>query len=157
MTPAFKLILLVLISVGLSSLKAADKFSTLFEGAFNPEADLRKNGFAVQSAPDTTGTRNAPHGYAWRSWQGTMTTKTTNACETAAKVIRDALNKAIGSQALDELTGPRNNRSKDQPLTGMLRYNKDRMHGDLWVWLIPGGSETNISYVLHLREEPLKR
>jgi hypothetical protein len=62
------------------------------------------------------------------------------------------LNKALGTNCHDELTR-QPGRSRGQPFHGLLRYNQDGMHGDVQVWLIPDTSETNISYVIFVREE----
>jgi hypothetical protein len=70
-------------------------------------------------------------------------------------LILDELNKALTGTSLDELT-VRAGRSEGQPLTGMLRYNKDRVHGDMHVWLTPDASNAAVCYVIFLREERLR-
>lgn len=76
-------------------------------------------------------------------------------CAAVAVLIRDTLDKTLGHVSHDELTvgAPR---SEHQPLTGMLLYNKDSVHGDMYVWLMPIATNAAISYTIFLREERLK-
>ena len=76
-------------------------------------------------------------------------------CEAVAAMVRDELNRTLGGTSLDELTS-RAERSKGQALTGMLRYNKDAVHGDMHVWLTPIASNAAVSYVIFVREEQSK-
>ena len=46
--------------------------------------------------------------------------------------------------------------SEADPLTGMLRYNKDSVHGDMYVWLMPNRTNAAVSYVIFVREERLQ-
>ena len=139
-----------------SSPKAGStRFSSAFDGGYDPEAALQREGYVIQNDKDRSKTANPTVGYAWQSWDGTLTTPAGKpGCESVAVIIRGALNKALAHDSLDELTTQ--HREKGHPLSGMLRYNKDGMHGDVHVWLIPDESETTIRYVIFVREEILK-
>ena len=132
------------------------KFSTVLDGGFDPVGQFRKHGYAVQTQTRGEGTRNAEWGYAWQSWCGllTRTNELANA-EAVAVLIRDELNRSLNGNSLDELTG-RPGRSNGQSLTGMLRYNKEAVHGDMHVWLTPVTSNAGVSYVIFVREERLR-
>ena len=155
---AFNFFLLAMLIIGSSCRppKATKTFSRAFEGGYDPEGALRQQGYALQTGPGRNGVRNPEAGYGWQSWQGILTApKARSGCETAAAIVRDSLNSALNGNCLDELTR-QSTRSPGQPLTGLLRYNKDGMHGDVHVWLIPNASETTISYVIFVREERMK-
>ena len=132
------------------------KFSPVLEGGFDPEVTFRQHGYTIQTGARGEGIRNSPSGYGWGSWCGIITRPSEPAtCDAVAVVIRDELNKVLSGTSLDELT-VRAGRSQGQPLTGLLRYNKDSVHGDMHVWLTPVGSNAAVSYVIFLREERLK-
>ena len=95
-------------------------------------------------------------GYGWQSWCGVLTGPQKQPdCAAIAVLIRDTLNKTLSGGSLDELTGGLA-RSEGSPLTGMLRYNKDGVHGDMHVWLMPNATNSAVSYVIFVREERLK-
>jgi len=132
------------------------KFSTILEGGFNPEAAFRQHGYTVQNETRGEGIRNPVYGYGWESWCGVLTgTPQQVGCEAVATLIRDELNKTLGHGSLDQLTvgtPP----SEGHALTGMLLYNQEGVHGNMYVWLTPAVSNTAISYVIFMREERLK-
>lgn len=132
------------------------KFSTILEGGFDPEAVFRQHGYTVQNETRGEGIRNPVYGYGWESWCGVVTgTPQQVGCEAMAILIRDELNKTLGHGSLDQLTvgtPP----PEGHALTGMLLYNQDSVHGDMYVWLTPADSNTAVSYVIFLREERLK-
>jgi hypothetical protein len=151
------LIVLLALIAGCSPTTATKKFSRAFEGGYDPEAGLRQRGHVVRTGTGRNGVQNAKAGYAWQSWQGVLTApKESGGCEAAAVIVRDSLNKVLGGSCLDELT-QQPGRARGQPLSGLLRYNQDGMHGDVHVWLIPDTSETTISYVIFVREEKMKQ
>jgi hypothetical protein len=132
------------------------QFSSVLEGGFDPVATFRQHGYTVQNEARGEGIRNREHGYGWQSWCGVLSGGEQPATsEAIAVVIRDALNRALTGTSLDELT-VRTGLSEGQPLTGMLRYNKDRVHGDMHVWLTPDTSKEAVCYVIFLREERLR-
>ena len=119
-------------------------------------AAFRKQGYTVQIEARGEGIRNAEYGYAWQSWCGTLTgTQKPSDCGAIAALIRDELNRTLSGSSLDALT-VEPTRSAGQPLTGMLRYNKDSVHGDMHVWLMPDVANATTSYVIFVREERLK-
>ena len=129
------------------------RFSTVLEGGFDPVGEFRKHGYTVETETRGEGIRNAKSGYAWQSWCGVLSQTNEHAtCEAVAVVIRDELNRSLNGGSLDELT-QRPGRSVGHPLTGMLRYNKDAVHGDMHVWLTPISSNAAVSYVIFVREE----
>jgi hypothetical protein len=126
------------------------------DGGFDPAATFRQHGYTVQTEARGEGIRNTEYGYGWQSWCGVLTSSEKPATsEAIAVLIRDELNKVLNGISLDELT-VRAGRSEGQPLTGMLRYNKDRVHGDMHVWLTPDASNAAVCYVIFLREERLR-
>ena len=131
------------------------KFSSIKTG-FDLEENLRKHGFEITSVP-TSGVDNAVYGYAWSSWQGIATLANSNSCSKVALAIRDSLNQSLNGTSLDELTThtEQANQAKVDSLNGMLLYNKDKMHGDMHVWLTSVGDGSKVNYVVFLREEPL--
>ncbi len=132
------------------------KFSTALEGAFDPEAMFRQQGYTLQNQTRGEGIRNPVYGYGWGSWCGVvMSASKPMTCDAVAVLMRNELNKVLSRTSLDELT-VRTGRPEGQPLTGMLLYNKDSVHGDMHVWLTPVGTNAAISYVIFLREERLK-
>jgi hypothetical protein len=139
-----------------TSCSRSTKFSTVLDGGYDPVAAFRQQGYTVQNEARGEGIRNAEYGYGWQSWCGVLTgTQKQAKCEAIAVLIRDELNRALSGGSLDELTVGAA-RSDGHPLTGMLRYNKDSMHGDVHVWLIPDASNTTVTYVIFVREERLK-
>lgn len=129
------------------------KFSTVLEGGFDPVGEFHKHGYTVETETRGEGIRNAKSGYAWQSWCGVLSQTNEHAtCEAVAVIIRDELNRSLMGGSLDELT-QRSGRSVGQPLTGMLRYNKDAVHGDMHVWLTPISSTAAVSYVIFVRED----
>jgi len=149
------LCLLATLAVCTVSCRRTAKFSTVLEGGFDPVAAFRQHGYIIQSEARGEGIRNEANGYAWQSWCGVTTrTQSQAGTEAVAFLIRDELNRALSGDVLDELTG-RAGPSEAQPLTGMLRYNKDHVHGDLHAWLMPVASNA-VSYVIFVREEQLK-
>jgi hypothetical protein len=132
-------------------------FSTVLEGGFDPEATFRQHGYTIQNEARGEGIRNSVYGYGWGSWCGNLTGTNQQrvGCEAVATLIRDELNKTLGHGSLDQLTvgAPR---PEGHALTGMLLYNQDQVHGDMYVWLTPAVSNSAISYVIFLREERLK-
>ena len=157
-TPNTHVILILIATLALfaTSCSRSTKFSTILEGGFDPEAVFRQHGYTVQNETRGEGIRNPVYGYGWGSWCGVLTgTQQQVGCETVATLIRDELNKTLGHGALDELTvgSPH---SEGHALTGMLLYNQDKVHGDMYVWLTPAVSNTAVSYVIFLREERLK-
>ena len=138
------------------SCNESTKFSTVLDGGYDPVAAFRKQGYTVQAEANGARIRNAEHGYGWQSWCGSLTgAQKPLDCSAIASVIRDELNRALSDSSLDELTVGSPSVA-GQPLTGMLRYNKDHMHGDLHVWLIPDASNTTVSFAIYMREERLK-
>lgn len=100
--------------------------------------------------------RNSRHGYGWQSWCGTIVAdRPLLSCESVAILIRDDLNRAMNASCRDELTA-RQEPPVTKPLTGLLRYNKDGMHGDVHVWLIPDPEDVTVDYTIFVREEPLE-
>jgi hypothetical protein len=131
-------------------------FSTVLDGGFDPVEEFRKHGYTIQTQTRGEGIRNAEWGYAWQSWCGVIAhTNQLTTCKEVALLIRNELNRSLSGSSLDELTGRAGN-SDDQSLTGMLRYNKDTVHGDMHVWLTPIASNAAVSYVIFVREERLK-
>jgi hypothetical protein len=148
------LVALTLIIAGCDS--APLKFSPVLNEAFDPVAAFRKQGYTVQGEARGEGIRNEVHGYGWQSWCGILSgTEKPVTLDGAAVVIRDELKRILNGSPLDGLPISQS-RSADQPLTGMLRYNKDDAHGDMHVWLMPDSSGTNVSYVIFVREQRLK-
>src|SRR5258705_6681300 len=139
------------LTVFITGCRRPTKFSTVLDGGFDPVREFRKHGYTVQAEGRGEGIRNAEYGYGWQSWCGVLTrTNEPASCAAVAVVIRDELNRSLS--ALDELT-VQAGRSDGQPLTGMLRYNKDAVHGDVHVWLTPITSNAAVSYVIFVREE----
>lgn len=150
------LVLLFILAAPIARGASSGKFSSLFEGDYDPEAALKQKGYSVDAGPRGNQTRNPQADYAWQSWMGVMTVpKEGGGGEAAAVILRDALNKALNNSCQDELTQP-SGRPPGEAISGLLRYNKDGMHGDAHVWLIPGAAAGTISYVVFLREEKLK-
>ena len=149
------LTLIATLALFLTGCSRSTEFSTVLEGGFDPAAAFRQHGYAVQTDARGEGIRNSPHGYGWGSWCGIVTDASEPApCNALAVVIRDELNTVLSGTSLDELTAQAQ-RPEGQPLTGMLRYNKGSVHGDMHVWLTPMGTNSIISYVIFLREERL--
>lgn len=150
------LFLLATLALFVTSCSRPTNFSTVLQGGFDPVAAFRQQGYTVHNEAAGEGIRNAVSGYGWQSWCGVLTgAQQQTDCKAIAVVIRDALNKTLGGGPGDELTvgaAP----SAKQPLTGMLRYNKDGVHGDMHVWLMPDASNTTVSYVIFVREERMK-
>ena len=132
------------------------KFS-IIKNSFDLENGLRLQGFEVAGIP-TSGVDNSVYGYAWRSWQGIVTSTNSISCSKVAAAIRDSLNKSLNGVALDELTvnTEQTKQVKVDSLNGMLLYNKDKFHGDMHVWLTATEDGSKVNYVVFLREEPLK-
>jgi hypothetical protein len=131
-------------------------FSPVLQGGFDPVGAFRKHGYTIQTEARGESIRNPEYGYAWQSWSGVVTrTPEPTACNAIAVVIRDELNRALTGTSLDELT-TRTGHSEAEPLMGMLRYNKNAVHGDVHVWLTPITSNAAVSYVIFVREERLK-
>ncbi len=121
------------------------------EGGFSPESCLVERGYALKNAP-SQGTSNLATLVRCHSWQGVVTvTGTTNSCEAVAVAIRDALNKSLGGVCRDELV----NTVPPHPVgkAGQLLYRKDGMQGEVRVWLFGAPSESEVRYVIFLREE----
>lgn len=139
-----------------TSCSRSTEFSPVLDGGFDPVAAFRKQGYTVQIEARGEGIRNPKHGYAWQSWCGTLT-GTQNPADfgAIAVLIRDELHRTLSGSFLDELTVGRMP-SAGQPLTGMLRYNKDEVHGDMHVWLMPDVTNRTTSYVIFVREERLE-
>ena len=133
------------------------KFSKIQTDGFGFESNLRNQGFELTKFPEEA-VSNEVYGYAWRSWHGIATSTNLVTCQVVATTVRDSLNRALNGVALDELTtkAGRAGFSNNNALSGMLRYNKDQMHGDLFVWLTADESGRKINYVIYLREETLK-
>ena len=137
------------------SCSRSTKFSSILDGGFDPVAIFSQSGYTVQNEGAGEGIRNAVYGYGWQSWCGILTSGQKQAdCESVAAVIRDGLNKTLSGVSLDELTVAPH--SAGHPLTGMLQYNKDSVHGDMYVWLTPVATNAAVSYTIFLREERLK-
>jgi hypothetical protein len=132
---------------------ASYTFSPVIEGKFEPVKALETAGYEVKMRARGETVRNPTYGYGWQSWCGVVVSSDKPvACRAIAETVRDELDRAIESQSLDELTG----RYDDQsllPLSGMLRYNKGNMHGDVHVWLTPDSAQGSVNYVIYLREE----
>ena len=126
-------------------------FSKVFS-RFDPEAEFARLGFLVDA--DTEGGRlSARYLYGWKPKQGSVQLPAgATGCETVAAAIRRSLDRVLDAECVDELNGPRQRR-RGQPLYGMLRYETDGMHGQIYVWLFPDESETRINYAILLREE----
>jgi hypothetical protein len=121
------------------------------EGGFSPEASFKQLGYGVKNA-SSQGVSNPAYLYRWHSWQGVLTLpESTNGCAVVAVAVRDALNKALGGNCHDELTGP----GIPNPVgkAGQLLYLKDGMSGEVHVWLFAGASEGTVSYAIFLREQ----
>jgi hypothetical protein len=148
--------MLTLLALLATSCSRSTKFSPVLDGGYDPVAAFRKQGYTVQIEARGEGIRNAEYGYAWQSWCGTLTgTQKPSDCGAIAALIRDELNRTLSGSSLDALT-VEPTRSAGQPLTGMLRYNKDSVHGDMHVWLMPDVANATTSYVIFVREERLK-
>jgi len=148
--------LMAMLAASATSCSRSTKFSSVLDGGFDPVAAFRQHGCAVQNETRGEGIRNAEYGYAWQSWCGVLAGSPEQVRrEAIAVVIRDELNKTLNHTALDELT-VRAGDPEGQPLTGMLRYNKDSVHGDMHVWLTPVASNGVMSYVIFVREERMK-
>jgi len=154
-THAFVCVVAALIFFG-TSCRRSTSFSPVLQGGFEPVNAFRRHDYTVQNEARGESIRNAEYGYGWQSWCGTLTrTSGPATCSAIAVFIRDELNRALGGTALDELTA-RPAQSEAEPLTGMLRYNKGAVHGDVHVWLTPNASNAAVSYVIFVREERLK-
>jgi hypothetical protein len=147
-------IVVALLFVGVAGCgKSKYTFSSIHNG-FDPENNFRQNGFIVNRETHSgSGVSNPPYGYAWTSWQGVMTTTKTNGCDLAGNLLCDAIKNST-QQWHEELTDT--TRPAGSPLVGLIMYNKDGMHGEIHVWLLPDSTGTNINYVIFLREEPFK-
>jgi len=144
---------LALLATGCSR---STKFSTVLEGGFDPVAAFRQHGYTIENEALGEGIRNPVYGYGWRSWCGVLTgTQQPADCKGIALVLRDALNKTLGSGPGDELTYKATD-SKGHPVSGMLLYNQGEVHGDVFVWLTPDAANTTVSYVIYVREERLR-
>lgn len=149
------LVTLALLAVSCSRSPSSTKFSTVLDGGYDPVTAFRKHGYTVHTEAGGEGVRNAEYGYRWVSWCGILTgTQKRPDCAAIAVLIRDELNRALGNRSADELTDKSS--SDGQPLTGMLQYNKDSVHGDVHVWLMPNATNAGVSYVIFVREERLK-
>ena len=127
------------------------RFSSVSEGGFSPESSFVERGYALTNTLNQ-GTSNPATLVRCQSWQGVVTVPgTTNSCEAVAVAIRDALNKSLGGVCRDELVniGPLNPVGK----AGQLLYQKDGMLGEVRVWLFGAPSESEVRYVIFLREE----
>lgn len=148
--------LLAVLALLATSCGRSTKFSTVLEGGFDPVATFRQQGYIIQTEARGESIRNAEYGYGWQSWCGVLTgAEKRPDCAAIAVLIRDTLNKTLGAGSLDELTVGAGHSEAD-PLTGMLRYNKDSVHGDMYVWLMPNRTNAAVSYVIFVREERLK-
>ena len=148
--------LLTALALFATSCSRSTKFSAVLDGGFDPVATFRQHGYTVQNEARGEGISNEVHGYGWQSWCGVLGgTQKEARGEAVAVLIRDELNRALNGSSLDELT-VRASRSEGHPLTGMLRYNKDGVHGDMHVWLVPDATNSAVSYVIFVREERLK-
>jgi hypothetical protein len=148
--------LLAMLALFATSCSRSTKFSTVLEGGFDPVVTFRQQGFTIQTGARGEGIRNAQYGYGWQSWCGVLSgTQKQSDCEAIAVLIRDTLNRTLSGGSLDELTVGATP-SEGSPLTGMLRYNKDSVHGDMHVWLMPNATNAAVSYVIFVREERLK-
>ena len=153
----FSFLLFAIFALFATSCSRSTKFSTVLDGGFDPVATFRQQGYTIQTDARGEGIRNAEYGYGWQSWCGVLTgAQKQPDCAAIAVLIRDTLNKTLSSGSLDELTVGAA-RSEGSPLTGMLRYNKDSVHGDMHVWLMPDTTNAAVSYVIFVREERLKR
>ncbi len=147
--------LFITLAIFAASCGRSTRFSAILEGGFDPAAIFRQSGYTVQNEGAGEGIRNAVYGYGWQSWCGILTSGQKQAdCESVAVALRDGLNKTLSGVSLDELTGAPH--SAGHPLTGMLLYNKDSVHGDMHVWLTPVATNGAVSYTIFLREERLK-
>jgi len=131
-------------------------FSPVLEGGFDPVSALRRGGLKIDVEANGERLRNAVSGYGSQSWCGTVATdKPPLKCDSVAILIRDELNCAKGASCHDELT-VKGETPATKPLTGMLQYNKDKMHGDVYIWLIPDQTAGTVHYAIFVREEPLE-
>jgi len=155
LNPRFVLFVVLIAPVFASCNRKAGSFSAAFAN-FNPQSEFSRLGYSTERTPQNSGVRNDVQMYGWHSWSGTLSLPTgTNGCDVVAAVIYRTLTNSLKGGALDELT--RVQRTPGMPLHGMLRYNQNNIHGDVFVWLIPDSQETNISYAILLREEPLRK
>ena len=137
----------------------SSNFSNILNEGFDPGAAFRQSGYTVHNTGRGESIKNRVDGYGWTSWCGIVGASDTRKeaqCEALAVIIRDELNKALSGNSLDELTG-RPLHPEQPSLTGMLRYNKDNIHGDVYVWLTPDLSNAAVSYVIFVREDRLQR
>ncbi|MEI8379491.1 MAG: hypothetical protein WCJ09_05150 [Planctomycetota bacterium] len=150
------LLVMILSMTFVASCSRSTKFSTVMEGGFDPVAAFRQQGYTIQAETRGEGVRNAEYGYGWQSWCGVLSEgEKRPECSAIAVLIRDALNQSLSGGSHDELTvGPP--RSDGQPISGMLRYNKNDVHGDMHVWLMPDATTAAVSYVIFVKEERLK-
>jgi hypothetical protein len=121
---------------------------------FDPAAEFARLGCTVNA--ENVGGRISPQErYGWRPFQGSLQLPGDNAgCEFMAAAIRRALDRALGADCIDELTGP-HERQRGQPLYGALRYESNGMRGHIFVWLFPNESESKINFAILLHEELL--
>ena len=144
------------LAAGCAPSATSSQFSPVLSGGFDPADALRKQGYTLQTEGQGDSTRNPVQGYGWQSWCGIVTGSGKEIqSKTIAGLLRDELNRVINGNALDELT-TNADPSSERPMGGMLRYNKDGMHGDMHVWLIPDPAETSVSFDIFVREERLR-
>lgn len=127
------------------------RFSRVSEGGFSPESGFAARGYVLKSSSNT-GTANPVTMIRCHSWQGVVTVPgTTNGCEAVAVAIRDALNQSLGGWCQDELVQMMQLNFFGK--AGQLFYHKDGMQGEVRVWLFGTPSESEVRYVVYLREE----
>ena len=144
------------LAAGCAPSATSSQFSPVLSGGFDPADALRKQGYTLQTEGGGDSTRNPVQGYGWQSWCGVVTGNGKPIqSKTIAGLLRDELNRVINGNALDELT-TNADPSSERPLAGMLRYNKDGMHGDMHLWLIPDPAETSVSFVIFVREQRIR-
>ncbi len=152
----FAVMALCFVAHGCADKKSDYKFSGAIEGGSDPVAAFRNDGLTISAEAEGERIRNPAFGYGWQSWCGTVTSNTPPlTCKRIAELIRDDLKHAVGGMCLDELAVRSSLVVATKPLTGMLRYNKDQMHGDVFVWLIPDQTDGSIHYSIFIREDPL--
>lgn len=138
-----------------SSCSRTPKFSQALNGTFDPAAAFHQHGYTVQNPARGEGIRNEVYGYGWESWCGVLENVSgSGSSKAVATIIKDELTKTLKHEPLDELTMRSDSYTEGHPLTGMLQYNSDNVHGSMHVWLTPGSNAVN--YVIFLREERYK-
>lgn len=135
-----------------SSGKKSILAETFLGTGFEPETAFRHHGFVVEAPRIRDGAIDLVEKCNWASWQGVVTVPgETNACLTVAKVIRDELNRALGTVCKDELTTKMYRFSPGHPFWGSLYHDEYNGRADVRVWLIPHDHTSSMSYVIYLR------